>query len=61
MQKAGVKGPAFCVQGYYSKALKDFLFSLYKENYLNEIRADTRLGFEKDTDVSPYFYFKENA
>lgn len=56
MQKAGVKGPAFCVQGCYSKALKDFLFSLYKENYLNEIRADTnepkqdsiKLNFEQE-------------
>lgn len=52
--------------GFGSLILNDFIKNYCSMPYITLYAEDknegfyTKLGFEKDTDVSPYFYFKEN-
>lgn len=52
--------------GFGSLILNDFIKDYCSMPYITLYAEDknagfyTKLGFEKDTDVSPYFYFKEN-
>lgn len=52
--------------GFGSLILNDFIKNYCSMPYITLYAEDknegfyTRLGFEKDTDVGPYFYFKEN-
>lgn len=52
--------------GFGSLILNDFIKDYCSMPYTTLYAEDknegfyTKLGFEKDTDVSPYFYFKEN-
>lgn len=53
--------------GFGSLILNEFMKEYCSMPYVTLYSEDknagfyTKLGFEKDTDVSPYFYFKENA